>query len=600
MQKKMEKLYDTNEGNTDEELLKLLDLIETEDNNDFYITFEKQLSNLINPNENNFFFDFMNQTNSSILDYIFFYINKEGIKISISDKKKKENTQKQIKQEENITNNDIKNTTNSSDIDSGKFFSLNENTYLNNFSNSRESNKEEKKLDSNFEQMQNEPIGEKHINISNINKDKENKTIDLKKVSKEKIITSKIESKKIEKQKYGDNQLSSSKYKNIVIKTDINFDYNEKKQLIKYYGDNSELVGKSFEKDTVNYIFEHLYRISTNKDFSLIYDLSPEMKKINSIYKDDPNFFFVDDIQFDFLILNLKISELLQFMIDIYPNIHPNSKLSLNIKKNNFPSIEDLNSLIKKKEYYEERIDIIGEIGVNILNEEEKCRQILKYAKLIHNINKLIASSDKANELSYILNLLHFNSQNKKLLLFFTDGPYSSFINIKNNDFLYIQKNLNIDSLLVYKNKNSLFRTILLEKLYKKYKKKESNNFNESLNNKFEDLFKKIFKSNNYEKVVKKLSNIEKKIEYIKTDLYEHVIKNIDFIELLNDVFQSFVENEIDDISIDKFEEIKNIHFKELMISKIVPNNNYYIIYDRKNKKSDIKETLINDFKKKI
>ena len=306
------------------------------------------------------------------------------------------------------------------------------------------------------------------------------------------------------------------------------------------------------------------------------------MKKIHSIFNDESKFFYIDDIQFDFLILNLKISELIQFLIDIYPNIHLNSKLSLNIRNKNFPSFNELNILIENKVYDGERIDILGEIGVNIFNEEEKCRQFIKYAKLIHNINRLSVLPNKDKELSYILNLLNFNSDNKKLILFFTDGPYSSFINIKNNDFLAIQKNLNIDSLLVYRNKNSLFRTILLEKLYKKYKKNENNNFNESLNNKFEKFFKKIFESNNYEKVVKKLSNIEKKIECIKTDLYQYAIKNEDVIELCDYIFKNIIDDEIDIISMDKFELIKNQHFVKLMNSKLVPKNNYYIIYDRK------------------
>ena len=141
---------------------------------------------------------------------------------------------------------------------------------------------------------------------------------------------------------------------------------------------------------------------------------------------------------------------------------------------------------------------------------------------------------------------------------------------------------MNIDSLLVYRNKNSLFRTILLEKLYKKYKKNENNNFNASLNNKFEEFFKKIFESNNYEKVVKKLSNIEKKIECIKTDLYQYAIKNEDVIELCDYIFKNIIDDEIDNISMDKFELIKNQHFVKLMNSKLVPKNNYYIIYDRK------------------
>ena len=235
------------------------------------------------------------------------------------------------------------------------------------------------------------------------------------------------------------------------------------------------------------------------------------------------------------MIVNLRISDLIKLIIDIYPGIHPNSKISLNIKNNNFLSLEELNKLKNQKENDEERIDILGEIGVNIFNEEEKSQQLLKYAKLIHNINQLIQlkeSNTKANELTYILDKLHLNGNNKKLLLFMTDGLYSSFINIKNNNFLEIQKNLNIDSLLVFRDKRDLFRTRLLEKLVKKYKKGENNNFNKDLDKKYEELIKHLFISNNYEKVVKRLSKVTKKIEYIKNDLYKYLIKINDFKEL--------------------------------------------------------------------
>lgn len=121
------------------------------------------------------FFDFMNQTKSNILDYILFYIAQKNIKISISDKKKKkkkENIQNQIGEVEDGTKKDINDKTNSSDIDSSKFFSLNENTHLSGFSNSNESNKEEKKLDKNKNQGQNISTGEKQFNICNDNKEK--------------------------------------------------------------------------------------------------------------------------------------------------------------------------------------------------------------------------------------------------------------------------------------------------------------------------------------------------------------------------------------------------------------------------------------------
>ena len=76
-------------------------------------------------------------------------------------------------------------------------------------------------------------------------------------------------------------------------------------------------------------------------------------------------------IQFDFIVNDLRISELIKFLIDIHLGIHPNSKISY-INSNKFFSIDDLIALKNKEEFINERIDIIGEVGINIFNEDEK------------------------------------------------------------------------------------------------------------------------------------------------------------------------------------------------------------------------------------
>ena len=400
--------------------------------------------------------------------------------------------------------------------------------------------------------------------------------------------------------KKNDEKINDVEFKNLVIKKNINFHDNKEVKVIRYYEDNYELAGTNFEIDTVYYLFKILFSISPKNDFSILYNLTPDIDKINPIFG-KYGLFIIKKIQFDFMIVNLRISDLIKLIIDIYPGIHPNSKISLNIKNNNFLSLEELNKLKNQKENDEERIDILGEIGVNIFNEEEKSQQLLKYAKLIHNINQLIQlkeSNTKANELTYILDKLHLNGNNKKLLLFMTDGLYSSFINIKNNNFLEIQKNLNIDSLLVFRDKRDLFRTRLLEKLVKKYKKGENNNFNKDLDKKYEELIKHLFISNNYEKVVKRLSKVAKKIEYIKNDLYKYLTKINDFKELCYEIMKSIIENENFKILLDKFQQIKETHFRNIMSEDVNPKKNYYIISDKEKKFDKEKEILIIQLKK--
>ncbi len=89
LEKKIDTLYDEEEICSDDEIKNIIDLVKLDDNTDFYRTFENQLSNLINSDDNNSYFEFLNQSGLKILDYILFYINKEGIQITNLKKKKK-------------------------------------------------------------------------------------------------------------------------------------------------------------------------------------------------------------------------------------------------------------------------------------------------------------------------------------------------------------------------------------------------------------------------------------------------------------------------------------------------------------------------------
>ena len=67
LEKKIEILYDYGGNDSDEELKSIIDLIKVDDNIDFYKSFENQLSNLIDSEENSMFFDFITKINLNIL-----------------------------------------------------------------------------------------------------------------------------------------------------------------------------------------------------------------------------------------------------------------------------------------------------------------------------------------------------------------------------------------------------------------------------------------------------------------------------------------------------------------------------------------------------
>ena len=598
MDKKVEIIY--NEEFDNEEISNIIDLIKLEDNNDFYKAFERQISYFLKLGEDIKIFDFKYQKKLNIFQFFFNYINSAGLsiyKIKKKEKPKKTIENKTIKKDEKTNNAELnesitKNKSNiehihnishklskssfnishtksdirsiseskSLQIDSKFFYSFSEKSDLN-ISSGINGKKEEDKKDNSINVI-NLQEGKDKLNVFKSElSDNANKLDNLNDNSKE-------------------NNQSTKKEK--VIK-EINFSKDEmEKNQIKFYDELSGLEGGSFEADTIKFIFARLLSISKDKNYSLLYDFKPDKKQLNAIFKRN-HAFEIDDIQMDFVILNLKVSDFIELLIDIFPFLHSNSKINFDMKDKNIITLDDLNKLKYIKKDSDEKIDIIGEIGINVFNEDEKCKQLIKYTKIIHNINKMIF--DNSEDLPYLLDILHFAGENKKLILFISDSTYSNFKNNKNNNFLKIQKILNVNSLLLYRNKNLLFRTKLLKTLFKQFKKEEKQKFNTSLDNEFEKIIKNIFKSNIYEGIVRKLSIIEKKIFNIKNDLYNYAKENNNFKNKCADIIE-FIENkEIININMEKYKEIKDKLFKNVMKTGIEPETKIYIIYEKKMKK---------------
>ena len=555
-------LYEEEDDKTElNYLLKQIDFIELDDDTDFHRSFINQLIYFIKSDKEKEFFDFKIKKNTSILDYIINYSSKFKALNKIFGGNKEENLSK--RKEEKTKKKDKK---------------QNKSTINNNFSNSNSYISFSRNKSNLFSINKSSDKGMKNIKKEedNIRLDKEN-MIFIKKNFKFEEYETKI--KGIEKEK------------------------EKKLKSISYYEDDSEFNSNGFEFDSIYYILKKLCSVAKNKDFSIIYNIEPNIQKVNSIFKGNNKLYILDKIQFDFIILNLKIANLIEFLIDNYSIIHSNSKLVFAFKDNKFFSLEDLNSLKADEKISQERIDIIGESGVNIFNEEEKCSQLLKYSKLIHNINYLIREN-RTEDLLNLLDLLYLNSKNKKLILCITNGTHSNFINIKNNKFLQLQEKLSVNGLLIYRNKKSLFRTIFLEKLIKKVKKEGKKLFDDDNQKKFEKIIKESLESPYYEKVVKKLSKIEKKIKYIKTNLFNYFIKQNIFIELCNDIMYIIKAHHIKKFSDDNIEKLKNKlneskEFKEFHEANNETINKKIYIINQDNKMSNTVEEIINLFNQK-
>ena len=175
-------------------------------------------------------------------------------------------------------------------------------------------------------------------------------------------------------------------------------------------------------------------------------------------------------------------------------------------------------------------------------------------------------------------------------MLFITNGSYSDFKNIKNNKFLQIQNILSLDSLLLFRNKKSLFRTIFLDKFFKKLKKDWKLLCDGTSDKKFDILIKESVESTFYEKVVKKLSKIEKKLKYIKANIYEYFINKNNFINLCDKIMKTIKKKEMKKISKENFKKVQNLFVEEFNDSiKENLTKKIYIISDEEEVRNKMK-----------
>ena len=99
-------------------------------------------------------------------------------------------------------------------------------------------------------------------------------------------------------------------------------------------------------------------------------------------------------------------------MIYLYPNF-----INLNnLKREPFEKGINFDNLIKLREKYKKsrvRLDIFGEIGQNIYNEEEKIKQLKKYITLCYNLKELINDDKKEKDFKIVDEILDILKCNK-------------------------------------------------------------------------------------------------------------------------------------------------------------------------------------------
>ena len=238
IEEEVKTLYEENDDKKElDYLVKQIDFNKIDDDNDFHKSFINQLIYFIKSDEEKDFFDFKIKKNTSILDFIINYSSKFKIINKIHGKKRgKENNVKNLDNNKNtiIKNEESKELNNRC---------ININSYESKSSLSFSINKS---------------------NLADLNKSSDKSKENIK--AKENMMFIK---KNFAPEEY------ETKIKDI----------EKEKRNISYYEDDSEINGNAFENDSIHYIFKKLYSVAKNNDCSIIYNIEPNIEKINSIFK---------------------------------------------------------------------------------------------------------------------------------------------------------------------------------------------------------------------------------------------------------------------------------------------------------------------------
>ena len=202
---------------------------------------------------------------------------------------------------------------------------------------------------------------------------------------------------------------------NIIVENTIldenDFKLSEQIEYIKFeqYDEDNNIIGGLYEADIINYIHKILYALTLGK-VNMIRNKRYEYKKI--------------EYELDFQVINLHIKEFLLFLWFLYPNISNLDTIEFDIKSlfdNNTDIVNKINNLNIQEKYKDfEYINILGEIIIDYLNiKNKKDNQFEKYKQLVQLLNDIPKLNPKFN----------FMSNNKKIILIFTDGKYLQFYN---------------------------------------------------------------------------------------------------------------------------------------------------------------------------
>ena len=327
--------------------------------------------------------------------------------------------------------------------------------------------------------------------------------------------------------------------------------------------------------------------------------------KFKNIIKD------INDIELDFAVNDISSNHLYEFLKYLKKNILL-FKFQKNIYEINNSKSFDFDEILSEiKEY--KKFDILGEIGLNAINDANKIKQFINYSDLL----KALKSNPDNNKLNLFYEKTGFLKENEKILFFVTDSKFNEIYKKLKDSKLYkemINKNKDVNFVLCYLS-NGINEQIILNKFIIKYKDKENkkyleikknkedkedkeNNesqYNNALYDKIKLSYKNYLKSEKFQLSCNKINELLITIDKINNNFNKNENENIKNIydSLSNHILKKQFEFKI------KLEEyFKKCNISINHINKYHIEDEFIIIYLKNNNKVD-KDIMLEILKEK-
>ena len=295
---------------------------------------------------------------------------------------------------------------------------------------------------------------------------------------------------------------------------------NESKELINFV-DIYNIEGIEYEYHIQILLMQILKFISKEENsFNILYNIECKFDNINPSIK---------DMEFDFIINNINsnlFKDLIQYLEKNILIFKFKGKIYEIKNSNNFSKI--LSELKNCK-----KLDILGEIGFDAINDDNKTKQFINYSKFLNFLDKNKDNND--NKINIFYEKTGVSKENEKILFFVTDSKFKDVYKYLSGSKLYKAMNESKEDtnfVLCYLS-SGLNEKIILNKFLINYKddeeKKENKDYKVLLDN-IKLSNESYFKSKKFQKTCNKLYELFIDINNIKDKFNKKNQENIETI----------------------------------------------------------------------